>query len=523
MGLIMKTRQAASACLLASLILAGGLCLRAEPGRSSTLRIGIDAFPVSLNPVYATTETAQAVVNKVFNGLFSFDGQGRIRNELVEKYEIKNRNDEKKGNPPGQTRDHVEIIIRLKKKIFFSDGKELDADDVVGTVKLLQDRAFKYPAISNLRFITKVEKLDRYRFKLVTSSPRATWQNNLTFKILNAREIETMAKGSVETFKDMILSGTGPYRLKTVKRPSKILLELNEVNPLPGVEKMFRFLEYRVISYPHLSPLKLINNEIDICELQPGNVEAYQHSKPEKWLRSFAILKYKKFGYTYLVFNLRNSLITINLRRLFYNLLVYGDFPGRFLKGRGEQVKSPFLLLSPKVEPVRLQTFPLEKPVPLKILTNAESKLRKEWVMFLREELKPFKILIQPVFLEYHSFLESLKQGRYDIAVSGFILDIDYDMSEIFSSNAYFNYSHFGNVEMDRLLEQGLSELNPYKREEIYVKAHRLWEKELPLLPLFNLYYFVGVSRRVAVPAQTVELMGSEGDFLYNIRQWEEK
>ena len=134
-------------------------------------------------------------------------------------------------------------------------------------------------------------------------------------------------------------------------------------------------------------------------------------------------------------------------------------------------MRSPFLLLSPKVEAVHMQTRPPEKPVHLKILTNAESKLRKEWVIFLREELKPFNIFIQPVFLEYHSFLESLKQGRYDIAVSGFILDIDYDMSDILSSKAYFNYAHFSSPEMDKLLEQGLSESNPRQREEIYLDA----------------------------------------------------
>ena len=170
-----------------------------------------------------------------------------------------------------------------------------------------------------------------------------------------------------------------------------------------------------------------------------------------------------------------------------------------------------------------MQTRPLEKPVILNILTNAESKLRKEWVMFLREELKPLKIHIQPIFLEYHAFLESLKQGRFDIAVSAYVLDIDYDMSEIFSSNAYFNYAHFSSPEMDQLLAQGLRELNPQQREAIYHEAHSLWRKELPLIPLFNLYYFVGVSRRVAVPTRKMEIMGGEGDFLYNIQQWREK
>ncbi|UCH92426.1 MAG: ABC transporter substrate-binding protein [Candidatus Aminicenantes bacterium] len=484
------------------------------PPRAAALRIGINSFPASLNPVYATTETSQAIINKVFKGLFYFDWKGRIREELVEKVLL------------SDTKNHLEIIIELKKNIFFPGGKELDAEDVVQTVKLLQNKNFKYPYISNLQFIRTIEKIDPYRFKITLAYQMASWKNYLTFKILNAREIK---KVSPETFRDMKLSGTGPYKIKTIKKPAKIVLELNDSPTVSrsistsGPGKMSRFIEYIVISHTHLAPLKLITNEIDICELQPENVEAYKHTNTKAWHKKFSILKYKKFGYTYLVFNLRNSLITKNLRHFFYNFLVNGDFMARFLKDRGEPVISPFLLLNSKVKPMRLKTTPMETPVHLKILTNSESKLRKELVLFLREELKPSGIVLQPVFLEYHSFLEYLKTGRYHIAVSGFILDMDYDMTDIFSSGSYFNYAHFESPKMDALLERGLRELNPRKREEIYLEGHRLWLEHLPLIPLFNLYYYVGVSRDIEIPGQTYEVVGSMGDFLFNIRQWTRK
>jgi peptide/nickel transport system substrate-binding protein len=483
------------------------------PGSASTaltLRIGINEFPASLNPVYASTETSQAIMNKVFNGLFYFDEKGNIQKELVEKVHFENT---------------VEIVIELKKNIFFSDGKELAADDVVATVELLQDKRFKYLYISNLQFIQRIEKINRHRLKITMPYRFAPWKAYLTFKVLNSHEIKDV---SPETFRDMILSGTGPYKIKTVKRPTKIILELNHANILPGhlasiPGKRSRLIEYIVISYTHLAPLKLINNEIDICELQPENAAAYKQTKSKKWHHSFSLLRYKKFGYTYLVFNLRNSLITKNLRYLFYNLLLNGDFLARFLKDRGERVASPFLLLNSKVKPVQLKTTRLETPIHLHILTNSESKLRKQLVLFLREELKSFNIHLQPVFLEYHTFREYLKKGRYDIGVSGFILDIDYDMTDIFSSDSYFNYAHFHSLEMDALLQQGLRELDPGKREEIYLKAHKVWLENVPLIPLFNLYYYVGVSRHIGIPARRMEIVGSVGDFLYNILEWRKK
>jgi ABC-type transport system substrate-binding protein len=477
---------------------------------AETLRIGINEFPAALNPVYVSTETSQAIINKVFNGLFYFDEKGNIQNELVEKFHFENT---------------VEIIIELKKNIFFSDGKELAADDVAATVELLKDERFQYPYISNLQFIQGIEKIDRHRFKIIMPYRFAPWQAYLTFKILNSHEIKNV---SLDSFRNMILSGTGPYKFKTFKRPTKIVLELNPANTIPAhlvsiPGKKFRLIEYIVISYTHLAPLKLINNEIDICELQPENAAVYKQTKSKKWHQSFSLLKYKKFGYTYLVFNLRNSHITKNLRSLFYNLLLNGDFLSRFLKGRGERVTSPFLLLNSKVKAVPLKTSPLETPIRLNILTNSESKLRKQLVLFLREELKSFNIHLQPVFLEYHTFREYLKKGRYDIGVSAFILDIDYDMTDIFSSDSYFNYAHFRSPEMDALLKQGLRELDPGKREEIYLEAHRVWLENLPLLPLFNLYYYFGVSRQIKIPERRTEIIGSVGDFLYNILEWKKK
>jgi peptide/nickel transport system substrate-binding protein len=498
------------------------------PGSASpaeTLRIGINEFPAALNPVYASTETSQAIMNKIFNGLFYFDEKGNIQKELVEKVHIKNNDNDKRTRTAPKTENTVEIVIELKKNIFFADGKKLTADDVVATVELLQDRRFQYPYISNLQFIQRIEKLDRHRLKITMPYRFAPWQAYLTFKILNSHEIKNV---SPESFRDMILSGTGPYKFKTIKKPTKIILELNHAGTtaghlasIPG--KMPRIIEYQVISYTHLAPLKLINNEIDICELQPENAAAYQQTDSKQWHQSFSLLRYKKFGYTYLVFNLRNSLITRNLRSLFYNLLLDGDFLSRFLKDRGEPVVSPFLLLNSKVKPVRLKAAPLETPIRLNILTNSESKLRKQLILFLREELKPFNIHLQPVFLEYHTFLEYLKKGQYDIGVSAFILDIDYDMTDIFSSDSYFNYAHFSCPGMDELLQQGLRELDPGKREEIYLKAHRLWLENLPLIPLFNLYYYVGVSRHIVIPARRVEIVGSVGDFLYNILEWRKK
>jgi len=58
------------------------------------------------------------------------------------------------------------------------------------------------------------------------------------------------------------------------------------------------------------------------------------------------------------------------------------------------------------------------------------------------------------------------------------------------------------------------------KRRRVYERAHAIWLRDLPLVPLFNLNYYMGVARGINVPRQRCGLVGSCGDFFANIQDW---
>lgn len=476
------------------------------------LRVGLHTFPNSLNPIYSTTEDSQPVINKIFDSLYYYDKEGKITSDLVARTTA--------------TLEKGRSVTRLtlKKGIRFSDGKELDANDIIQTIRILKNPVYNYPYLSTTQCIDSVEKIDLYDLVIRWSSPIVSWQNHLTFKILNSRQISNV---SPAILRKMNLTGTGPYVLKSVKAPVRIILEINKfyseheqkLNSSMN-HSMYRYIHYDVFTDAYLAPLKLINHEIDICELQPESVVSY--SRLPEWQKKFRVISYKKSGYTYLVFNLKNPAITPNLRNHIYNTLIAGNFVERFLEQKGEPVKTPFLYHTSHEASKRLNTFPL-KPVTLRILTNSESKIRKEFVLFLAEELKPLRITLEPIFLEYNAFLDYLKKGKFDLAVSGYMMDSDQNMNEIFNSDSYFNYSSFRDKKMELLLKRGLTEFAPVKRESIYSEALGIWKRSLPFIPLFSLYYYVGVSRDVPVPSELYSVVSSEGDFLYNISQWKPK
>ncbi len=492
------TAVALTGFLSLSLFIYAPRLLYSSPAKKESLRIGIHNFPASLNPFYAADEISQGILNKVFDSLFYFDGSGNIQDGLVQNVRMGDNN--------------KEIILYLKKHIYFANGREFEAADVIATLQQIKDPRFQSPYSERLAFITRIEKMDKYALKLSLNYPMARWKSYLCIKILNAGEIAGVNPAG---FRNAVLSGTGPYRIQEVHEPNKILLSLNDELRNPD---MYRSLEYTVVSYTQLAPLKLLNDEIDICELQPEHREAYNHSK--EWQTKFKILKYKKFGYTYLVFNTKNEKLNREVKRIFTNLLLGGDFMDYFLDGRGERVYTPFLLLNNKIKPQKFPVQPLTRPLHLKILGNSESKIRKEFILFLCGELAAYNIKLTPLYLEYHMFCDYLKKANFDIAVSGYLMDIDYDMKDILYSKSYFNYAQFKNADMDRLLDQGLLEMDPIKREAIYLQAHEIWLEGLPFIPLFNLYYYIGVSQRITLPGTISTLVSSESDFLIDIHQW---
>ncbi len=468
-----------------------------------TLRIGILTFPKNLNPVYVTDETSNILVNKVYDSLYFFDSNGIPMSRIIKNVKILEDN------------ESFAIDLVLKKDIFFSDGKKLNADDIISTIDIIKNRKYISPYRTYVNVIKKIEKKGNFKLKIIFLKKNANWKNYLTFKILNSNEIKSI---SLENFKQKLLSGSGPLKYEEVKKPSKIILSPNKFyNKIHHHKVLYSRVIYSVVLYSHNSPLKLMNNEVDIVDMPPECVLAYKTNP--KWKQCFTLLKYKKFGYTYLAFNLNVPKLSKNVRHIIYNLL-HRSFLNRFIINNGEIIKSPFLLLNEQAYANVFKTTAIKKKISIAILANTKSRVKKEFILFLSKELKAHNIELVPLFLEQQLMLAKIRNKEFEMVLSGFVLDIDYDMRDILYSNSYFNYSGYKSKKMDRLLDMGLNEFDKNRRKNIYIKAHNIWVEDLPLIPLYNLYFYMGVSKEIKMPKNLTSMMGSSGDFLQNIDEW---
>lgn len=130
---------------------------------------GIVGSPRTINPLFATTnEVDTSLTHLLFSGLFRSSGMQLI-NDLAESYTISD--------------DGKQYQISLRPDLYWSDGEPLTIDDVIFTIKAIQDPLIKNPLSERLRNVTAI-KIDEQTIKLELTETHSPFLTFLTFGIL---------------------------------------------------------------------------------------------------------------------------------------------------------------------------------------------------------------------------------------------------------------------------------------------------------------------------------------------------
>ncbi|OGZ66849.1 MAG: hypothetical protein A3C58_01225 [Candidatus Staskawiczbacteria bacterium RIFCSPHIGHO2_02_FULL_34_10] len=131
---------------------------------------GVLGQPRFINPIYGeTNDVDRTLIDLVFSGLMTYDNNGKIVNDLIESYNIFDN---------GKTYEFI-----LKDNILWHDSKPLTADDVIFTIKTIQNSDYKSPLRANWVDIS-IEKVSDKSFKFHLKSPYNSFLENCTLKIL---------------------------------------------------------------------------------------------------------------------------------------------------------------------------------------------------------------------------------------------------------------------------------------------------------------------------------------------------
>ena len=203
---------------------------------------------------------------------------------------------------PESNEDFTEHIVKIRQGIKWSDGEDLNADDVVFTFNMIMsNKGISQCDYYNTVFAS-VEKVDDYTVKFVTkeSFPRLALKFGVTIWGNDCRIVPEHIYSKVEdvtTFKDSAPVVAGPYTVKAYDELGNwVLYERREdwqnstVGAVTGKMPQAKYIWFRYLGDDTTRQMSMINNEADIlCEVTPEilDVMTSSNDKIACWYNEF--------------------------------------------------------------------------------------------------------------------------------------------------------------------------------------------------------------------------------------------
>lgn len=167
---------------------------------------GIVGSPRFINPILAISETDKDVASLVYSGLLKFDQNEGFIPDLADSFSI---------NEDGTVYD-----VTIRNNVYFHDGKEVTADDVVFTIERILDPVIKSQKKASWDGVL-VEKINEKQIRFTLSKPYVPFLESLTIGIL-PKHIWENASSEEFPFSEFNINpvGSGPYKIKKIERNS---------------------------------------------------------------------------------------------------------------------------------------------------------------------------------------------------------------------------------------------------------------------------------------------------------------
>lgn len=236
-----------------------------RPRVAGKLTEGIVGSPRFINPIYAqSSDVDRDLTELIFSGLMQYDGQGQIVPDLAKEVQI---NDE-----------GTAYEIKIKENVVWHDGKPLNADDVIFTIKIIQDPEYKSPLRGNYLGV-EAEKINDLTVRLKLKSAYSGFLERLTLKILPKHIFEEISpQNFLLTNYNLRPVGSGPYQFKNLRQDSSGFIASLD---------LARFKNYYSADKPqkpYLSEIsfKFFKTEDDLVKAaKRGSVKSFALSSPE--------------------------------------------------------------------------------------------------------------------------------------------------------------------------------------------------------------------------------------------------
>jgi peptide/nickel transport system substrate-binding protein len=470
---------APGAILLAGLSAAGcGSTL--DP--ASTLTLAIDGGPASLDPRLGSDEASKRVNGLIYNGLFRLDDAARPVPDLAASH----------ARP-----DPLTVIVRVRDGVLFHDGTPLTAADVVATYRSILDDEVPSFRKADLEAIAAVTARDTRTVVFSLREPFAPILTNLNIPILKAGAGPDAARSPI---------GTGPFRLVRYRKDEDLLLERfpGHFGGAAGV----RHLRLRIVPSETGRLLEILKGGADLVvnDLAPDALQRLRRTP------GFHVLARPGRNYVYMAFNCRDPILSdprvrravalaIDRRAIIDHLLHGAATPATgMLPPRHWAYAAGVRRYEPDPGEARRLLDQAGHPDPdgegprtrfrLTYKTST-SELAQQQAAVLQEQLARVGIGFDIRALEWPTFYEDLKAGRFQVVVSMWTEITDPDVLRLrfhsrFVPPSGFNRGAYADPEVDRWIDLGARTTDEAERAAFYARVQQRLAEDLPYVPLWH-------------------------------------
>lgn len=417
--------------------------------------------------------------------------------------------------------DGCRLVFTLRKGIFWEDGVELTADDVVFTCRAVTDPKNGSPYAEDYLRIKTIRALDRYRFEVTYDSYYARAEASFASAILPKHLLEGQNLRSTALARKPV--GAGAYRLESWEPGNRLVLKARPGYFLgrPHIDEIV----YRIIPDSATMFMELRAGRVDLMGLSP---EQYlRQTDSQWWKQNFSKYRMLSSVYVYLGFNLEHPFFKDRKVRLAISQAISRDeiIKGA-LMGEGVPAFGPYKpgteFYHPTLKPMKQDLAEAKrllaeagfkdtdgdgildregKPFAFTILTNQGNSERILVAIIIQSQLAKLGIKVQVRTVEWAAFIrEFVHKGLFDAVILGWTISPDPDLYQVWHSSQAvaggLNFTHFKNAELDKLLDEGRRTAQKDLRLDIYRHIQEILAREQPYCFLYVPYSLSIVQRR---------------------------
>jgi peptide/nickel transport system substrate-binding protein len=451
------------------------------------INVAMSSTPTSLVPFYSTDANSQNINRLTHCALVDMNSDMKHECRACSNFSEKFSGDK-----------HV-LTFKLKEGLHFSDGTPVGASDVVSSWQY-----FAKDSIINSSFMGSFESIESVRAigagAVEIIFKQFSLENLSNLALLKIIKLKNGVKKNLD-FSEVI--GCGSYRVESMSP-----LEIKIV----PIEKGHSQMTFKVVKDETTLALKLINKEIDlsVASISPRKMNWLENNS-----RDLKIYTRPSSNYLFMGLNQTKENLKVPRFREALSLLIPRE---KLLKYK---LKNAAVLARGMFSPAFVEVyedFPLDKYDPVKsqeifselgfhlnkrgFLEKNGKKLSLEWIVSnnkssiemaetIKHEFNRAGISIDLNVMEWSSFMNSFKSGRFDLVVSQWIGFSGPDMLKfVFHSKNVppmgGNRIRYNNSDFDKVIDLASVERQPEKRIALYKKAHRLVMSDRPYISLWH-------------------------------------